>query len=146
MLKVNPEVIKAYREHLIKTLKELIKPYLKDSEYREEESWEAPNNHSANTGKVIKLCLFKRQVRLKFFDCTVVGFTPNEVITNYGICQKSISLSKPCIKGLETISLSKLCIEDLQVLAELDLDFLVKVQKPASQVSSKKGSKVYRCQ
>lgn len=129
MLKVNPEVIKVYRQHLIKTIKERVKPYLKDSEYRRdnEKAWAAPGKHPEGEGRPIKVCFFKRQVKLKFLSQMnrVVGFTSSEVITNYGMF-------------LETIYLSNLCIEDLQELAGLDLDSLVKVQKPARPVSGKK--------
>ena len=111
MLKVNPEVIKVYRQHLIKIIKDLVKPYLKDSEYRKD------------NGTSIKACFFKRQVKLKFLYVTgetVIGFTGNEVITNYANYGMF----------LKTTYLSHLCIEDLQILAKLKLDSLVKVEKP----------------
>lgn len=121
MLKVNQEVIKVYKEHLIKTIKEQVKPYLKDSAYKidKENNWAYPIKHPDETGKTVKACFFKRQVRLKFLfnKKTVVGFTNKEVITSYGY-------------SLEAIYLSNLCVEDLQVLANLDLNSLVKVEKP----------------
>lgn len=129
MIKVNPEVITVYKQHLIKTIKEQVKPYLKDSEYKidKENDWAYPIKHPDETGKAVKACFFKRQVRLKFLfnKQTVIGFTNKEVITNYGYT-------------LEAIYLSNLCVEDLQVLAKLDLDLLVKVEKPKRLVSTKK--------
>lgn len=95
---------------MIKIIKELVKPYLKDSEYRKD------------NGTSIKACFFKRQVKLKFLYVTgetVIGFTGNEVITNYANYGMF----------LKTTYLSHLCIEDLQVLAGLDLDSLVKVER-----------------
>jgi hypothetical protein len=123
MLKVNPEVIKVYRQHLIKIIKELVKPYLKDSEYREGILY--------GTGKPTKLCLLKRPVRLNFLiagcegdqheinfvKASVKGFTDKEVVLD-------------CSIDLETISFSKICLDDLQILAKLKLDSLVKVEKP----------------
>ena len=124
MLKVNPEVIKVYRQHLIKIIKDLVKPYLKDSEYRKDKDGlgRRPSKEIEGNGTSIKACFFKRQVKLKFLYVTgetVIGFTGNEVITNYANYGMF----------LKTTYLSHLCIEDLQVLAGLDLDSLVKVER-----------------
>lgn len=127
--------LKTLRNHLIKTIKDKVKPYLKDSEYRDykEEDSILSISPSDQKAKPIKWCVFKRQVRPKFLYITgetVIGFTSNEVITNYG-------------QELETISFSQLCIEDLQTLAKLDLNSLVKVQKSARPTSKRKKAVEY---
>lgn len=123
MYKINQEILKNYRQQLISLIKKKVKPYLKPSEYKrnKDDDWDAPTNHPEQTGKPLKCCFLRRQVKPKFLyqtGKTVCGFTSNEIITNYGIT-------------LTAINFSHLCVEDLQVLAELELSELVKVEKPA---------------
>jgi hypothetical protein len=135
MTLLTEQELKTLRKNLIKTIKERVKPFLKDSEYRtdKEENWAYPSKHPDQTGKPIKWCVFKRQVKPKLLyqtGETVIGFTSNEVITNYGLY-------------LETISFSNISIEDLQVLAQLDLKSLVKVERASSSMSSRKKAVEY---
>lgn len=134
MTLLTDEELKTLRKHLIKTIKERVKPFLKDSEYRTTNPiWDNPSDHYEK-GKPVKLCVFKRQVRLKILyqtGETVIGFTSDELITNYG-------------QYLETISFSKICIEDLHVLAQLDLKSLVKEERASSSKSSKKKAVEYK--